>query len=184
MDGWTDSGHAVPLLPGTSNSPRGRSSPFPNRLEGCAQREGPLWPLVWGPPRPRWAQGQLRLLSSAAGQKLVGSLPLRVPRPPGPRCAAWGLGHVGSPGCPWGGGSQVRFWPVLPWSCVSPRELFCSAPSLLPTCSGRSPLCRISLHVQGKKALPLQLSANCVPILLSFKYTQSWSPRDWEAGLE
>ena len=103
MDGWTDSGHAVPLLPGTSNSPRGRSSPFPNRLEGCAQREGPLWPLVWGPPRPRWAQGQLRLLSSAAGQKLVGSLPLRVPSPPGPRCAAWGLGHVGSPGCPWGG---------------------------------------------------------------------------------
>lgn len=34
-----------------------------------------------GSLRPRWAQGQLCLLSPAAGRKLAGSLPLWVPRP-------------------------------------------------------------------------------------------------------
>lgn len=72
---------------------------------------------AWPGPTP---QVGARAASSPESSVQVGSWRAASFLSPAPRptVCCMGLGHVSSPDCPWG--LPVRFWPVLPWSCLSP----------------------------------------------------------------
>ena len=144
--------------------------------------------VVRGPLCPRWAQGQLRLLSPAAGWKLEGSLPLWVPRPM-VFCVGTGARRLsrlslrGFPGEVLACASGVVSVPEGAAQPASERSSSVLHRRFCPRAQAGLPSAASRLTSRARKHSPCSCLLTAFLFSCLLKYTQSWSPRDWEAGL-